>query len=124
MHQKKGFKGFHKKKSQLDSQCLDRWLWAGPETPLGEFHFIHTAQVFVSRPHSENVIHLGALDELLGGGLLVAELPFPCLQGRGLQGAAVGEGERPGLGQGAGVDGVEVDTGLLLRLAARQEGDP
>lgn len=64
---------------------------------------------------------LGALDELLGGGLLVAELSSPGVEGGGLQGAAVGEGQGPGLGQRAGVDAVEVDAGLLFRLATRQE---
>lgn len=66
--------------------------------------------------------HLGALDEFLGGGLLVVELSSPGSKGRGLQGAAVGEGQGPGLGQRAGVDGVQVDAGLLFGLATRQEG--
>lgn len=66
--------------------------------------------------------HLGAFDELLGGGGLVALLPAPGVEGRGLQGAAVGEGQGPGLAQRAGVDGVQVDGRLLLTLAPRQEG--
>jgi len=58
--------------------------------------------------------NLGAFDELLGGGFLVVQLSFPGVEGGGLQGTAVGEGQGPGLGQGAGVDGVEVHAGLLL----------
>ncbi|KAF3840809.1 hypothetical protein F7725_006671 [Dissostichus mawsoni] len=60
---------------------------------------------------------LGALDELLGGGLLVAQLSSPCVQRGGLQGAAVREGQSPGLGEGAVVDGVKVDAGIFLGLA-------
>ena len=58
--------------------------------------------------------HLGPFDELLGGCLLIVQLSFPGVEGRGLQGAAVGEGQSPGLGQGAGIDGVEVNAGVLL----------
>ena len=61
---------------------------------------------------------LSAFEVLLGGGLLVAQLSFPCIEGGGLQGAAIGESQGPGLGERAVVDGVEVHAGLLFRLAA------
>ena len=57
---------------------------------------------------------LGPFDELLRGGLLVIQLSLPGVEGRGLQGSAVGEGQGPGFGQGAGVDGIEVNAGVLL----------
>lgn len=50
-------------------------------------------------------------------------LATPGLEGRCLQGTAIGEGQSPWLVQGALVDGIEVDSGLLLTLATRQEGD-
>lgn len=66
--------------------------------------------------------HQSSLDVLLLAGFAVLRLAPPGLQGRGLQGAAEGEGEGPGPVQGALVHGVQVDGGLLLALAARQEG--
>lgn len=66
----------------------------------------------------------GSLDILLLGSLQVLLLPTPGLQGRSLQGSAIGEGQGPRLQQGTLVDGVEVDGCLLLTLASRQEGDP
>lgn len=60
---------------------------------------------------------LGAFDELLRGSLLVAQLSFPRVQGGGLQGPAVGEGQGPRLGQRTVVNGVKVHAGLLFRLA-------
>ena len=65
----------------------------------------------------------GSLDELLLAGLAVLWLASPGLEGGGLQGAAVGEGDGPGPVKGTLVHGIQVDGGLLLRLAARQEGD-
>lgn len=62
-------------------------------------------------------VSLGTRDELLGGGLLIAQLSSPCVQRGGLQGAAVREGQSPGLGEGAVVDGVKVDAGIFLGLA-------
>lgn len=64
---------------------------------------------------------LGAFDELLGGGLLVAQLAFPRIQSGGLQGTAVGEGQGPRLGQRTVVNRIKVHAGLLFRLATRQE---
>lgn len=81
-----------------------------------------SSEVNVVKRAERATSYLGALDELLGGGLLAVELSSPGVEGRGLQGAAVGEGQGPGLGQRAGVDGVQVDAGLLFGLAARQEG--
>lgn len=65
-----------------------------------------------------NFSDLGTFDELLGGGLLVGQLSFPCVQGRGLQGTAIGESQGPGLGQRTVVNGIKVHTGLLFGLAA------
>lgn len=66
----------------------------------------------------------GSLDIFFLGGLQVFLLSAPGLQGRGLQGSAIREGQGPRLQQGALVDGVEVDGGLLLALASGEEGDP
>lgn len=60
---------------------------------------------------------LSTCDELLGGGLLVAQLSSPGIQGRGLQGAAIGESQGPRLGERTGVNGVKVHAGLFFRLA-------
>ena len=66
--------------------------------------------------------HQGPLDVLLLAGLAILLLPSPGFEGRGLQGAAVGEGEGPGPAQGALVDGVQVDGGLLFALTSGEEG--
>lgn len=66
----------------------------------------------------------GSLDVFFLGSLQVLLLSTPGLQGRGLQGSAIREGQGPRLQQGALVDGVEVDGCLLLTLASGQEGDP
>lgn len=60
---------------------------------------------------------LGALDELLSGSLLVAQLSFPGVQGGGLQGTAIGERQGPRLGQRTVVNSIKVHAGLLFRLA-------
>ena len=64
---------------------------------------------------------LGSLDELLCGRVLVFLVAPPRPEGRGLQGPAVREAEDPGLGQWAGVDGVQVHGGLLLALPSREK---
>lgn len=66
--------------------------------------------------------HLGALQQLglAGGDVLL--LAAPCAQHGRLQGATVREGQRPRLQQRHLVDQAQVHGGLLLRLAARQEG--
>lgn len=64
---------------------------------------------------------LSAFDELLSGSFLVAQLSFPRIQGRGLQGTTVGEGQGPRLGQRTVVNRIKVHAGLLFRLAAWQE---
>lgn len=73
--------------------------------------------------HPASPPYQSSLDVLLLAGLAVLRLAPPGLQGRGLQGAAEGEGEGPGPVQRALVHGVQVDGGLLLALTARQEGD-
>ena len=60
--------------------------------------------------------HLGSVDKDLLSSLLVGRDPRPGSQGGGLQGAAVGEGEGPGLGERTGVDGVKVHAGLFFGL--------
>jgi hypothetical protein len=52
---------------------------------------------------------------------LFLHLSFPGLEGAGLESAAIGEGEHPGLDGVEGVDGIQVDTGLFLALATREE---
>lgn len=86
---------------------------------LGMSH-CHRKPIFPSRPAPTS--HQSSLDVLLLAGLAVLRFAPPGLQGRGLQGAAEGEGQGPGPLQGALVHGVQVDGGLLLALTARQEG--
>lgn len=62
--------------------------------------------------------HLGTGAEGLLCSLLVGRQALPGSEGRGLKGAAVGEGQLPGPVQGHLVDGVEVDRGLFLTLAS------
>lgn len=62
--------------------------------------------------------HLCSLDELLSSCLLVLLMSPPGSEGGGLQGPAKGEGEDPGCGQRAVVDGIQVDTSLLLALTS------
>jgi hypothetical protein len=51
-------------------------------------------------------------------------LASPGFEGRGLEGAAIAEGQYPRPGDvGDIVDGIQVDRCLLLALAARQEDD-
>lgn len=63
--------------------------------------------------------HQGSLDVFFLGSLQVLLLSTPSLQGRGLQGSAVREGQRPRLQQVTLVDGAEVDGRLLFTLASR-----
>ena len=55
--------------------------------------------------------------------LRVLRLAAPAGEHRRLQGAAVRERQRPRLAAGHLVDGVQVDGGVGLRLAAGQERD-
>lgn len=64
-----------------------------------------------------------SLDELILACLSVLLLAAPGFEGRGLQSTAIREGQGPGPVQGALVHGVQVDGGLLLALATRQEGN-
>lgn len=64
-----------------------------------------------------------ALDVFFLSILEVLFLATPGLEGRSLQGTAIGEGQGPWLVQGAVVDGIQVDGGLFLTLATRQESD-
>lgn len=62
--------------------------------------------------------NLCSLYELLSSNLLVLFMSSPGSERRRLQGSAKGEGEDPGFGQRAVVDGIEVDRGLLFTLTA------
>lgn len=62
--------------------------------------------------------YLCSLDELLSGSFLVLFMSSPGSECRRLQGSAKGERHDPGFGQGAVVDGIEVDGGLLFALTA------
>lgn len=62
--------------------------------------------------------YLCSFDELLSGRLLVLFMTPPGSEGGRLQSPAEGEGQDPGFGQGAVVDGVEVDGGLLFALTS------
>ena len=64
-------------------------------------------------------LYQGSLDVFFLGSLQVLLLSTPGLQGRGLQGSAIREGQGPRLQQVALVDGAEVDGCLLLTLASR-----
>mmetsp|Transcript_19656 Transcript_19656/g.57379 ORF Transcript_19656/g.57379 Transcript_19656/m.57379 type:complete len:407 (+) Transcript_19656:428-1648(+) len=68
-------------------------------------------------------VGLGALGELCLGSRHVLWLAEPGLQAGLLEGAAVGEGEGPGLDGVELVHGVEGDGGILLGHAAGEEGD-
>lgn len=65
--------------------------------------------------------NLCSLYELLSSNLLVLFMSSPGSERRRLQGSAKGEGEDPGFGQRAVVDGIEVDRGLLFTLTAWEE---
>lgn len=68
-------------------------------------------------------LYLGPLEELgLCEGHILG-LAAPRAQHGGLQGASVAEGQCPRLAANVLVDGVQIDGGILLRLASRQEGD-
>lgn len=62
--------------------------------------------------------YLCSLDELLSSRLLVLLMASPGSEGGRLQGSAKGERQDPGCGQGAVVDGVEVDRCLLFALSS------
>lgn len=64
-----------------------------------------------------------SLNELLLAGLSILLLATPGFEGRGLKGTTIREGQGPGPVQRALVHGIQVDRGLLLALATRQEGD-
>lgn len=72
----------------------------------------------------DSVTYLGTLHEFLLASLHILVLAAPSPQHRGLESTPVAEGEGPGLlGHHTLVDGVQVHGGLLLRLAAGEEGD-
>lgn len=57
-------------------------------------------------------------DKLLSSGLRVLLVSPPGSEGGRLQGSAEGEGQDPGCGQGAVVDGVQVERSLLFALTS------
>lgn len=64
-----------------------------------------------------------SLDELFLACLSILFFAAPGFEGRGLQGTAVWEGQGPGPVQRALVHGIQIDGGLFLTLATRQEGN-
>lgn len=76
----------------------------------------------------EKAIHassyLGPGAESLLCSCLVGSFALPGCQSRGLECTAIGEGQLPGAMEGHLVDGVQVEGGLLLTLASRQEANP
>lgn len=64
-----------------------------------------------------------SLDKLFLACLSILLLATPGFEGRSLQGTAIREGQGPGPVQRALVHGVQVDGGLLLTLATREEGN-
>lgn len=64
-----------------------------------------------------------SLDKLFLACLSILFLATPGFEGRGLQSTAIGEGQGPGPVQGALVHGIQIDGGLFLTLATRQEGN-
>lgn len=76
------------------------------------------------RDRSLSKTYQSTLNVLLLGVFGVLFLPAPGFEGRSLQGTAIGESQGPWLVQGALVDSIKVNGGLLLTLTTRQEGDP
>lgn len=68
--------------------------------------------------------YLCSLDELLSSCLLVLLMSPPGSEGGRLQGSAKGEGQDPGRGQRAVVDGVQVDRSLLFALTSGEKSYP
>lgn len=60
------------------------------------------------------VSDLSTLDKFLSGGLLVVQVSSPRVKRGGLQGAAVGESQSPGLCERTVVNGIKVYTGLFF----------
>lgn len=63
------------------------------------------------------------LDELFLAFFSIFFIATPGFKGRGLQGTSIWEGQGPGPVQRALVHGIQIDGGLLLTLATRQESD-
>jgi len=85
---------------------------------------IHThTQITSSRLFQVTETYKSSLYELLLAGFAILLLASPGFEGRGLQGTTVREGQGPGPLQGTLVHGIQVECGLLLTLASRQEGD-
>lgn len=64
-----------------------------------------------------------SLDELFLAFFPILFMATPGFKGRGLQGTSIWEGQGPGPVQRALVHGIQIDGGLLLTLATRQESD-
>lgn len=68
-------------------------------------------------------IYLGPGAENFLCSSLVGCFALPGSKSRGLECTAVREGQLPGAMEGHLVDGIQVDRGLLLTLASREEAD-
>jgi len=67
--------------------------------------------------------NLGAFQQFSLCSFDVFRLACPGEQDRVLEGPSIAEGQRPRSQQGNLVNGIEVDRGILFRLAAGQESD-
>lgn len=67
--------------------------------------------------------HLGPGAESFLCSGLVGSFAQPGGKGRGLECAAIREGQLPGPVEGCLVDGIQIEGGLLLTLTSRQEAD-
>lgn len=67
--------------------------------------------------------YLGPLAERFLCSCLVGCFALPSCKSRGLECAAVREGQLPRAVEGHLVDGIQIDGGLLLTLASGQEAD-
>lgn len=67
--------------------------------------------------------YFGPVGESLLRSCLVCCFALPGCKSRGLECPAIREGQLPGAMEGHLVDGIQVEGGLLLTLAPRQEAD-
>ncbi|KAG7230279.1 hypothetical protein INR49_024383, partial [Caranx melampygus] len=80
-----------------------------------------TAHLALKSPRTQAYLGPGA--ESLLCSHLVGSFALPGCQSRGLECTAIREGQLPGAMEGHLVDGVQVEGGLLLTLASRQEAN-
>lgn len=84
---------------------------------------ISLISVITSQLFTDDEAHLCPAAESFLCGFLVLSFAQPGRKSRGLKSTAVGEAQFPGAFQRDLVDGVQVEGGLFLALASRQEAD-